>query len=207
MKPYLFILLLSKTMSTFLNKSLEDALEDAKWDAEFSENREADLLEEYMAAKADRGEQGHDGCFPNISGPGATVWISRKGKDGLLCYFDTLEEGYDFGHAFLKKYTSDSVYYAEQRYEMNSLHMILTTGKGLICSREGLTIGIYKNRMVGSIIWTSMNGAFIVPSGLAMVLGINGEPKQTCLEEMKDKRLRLYVIPWVRSWQEEAERA
>jgi hypothetical protein len=195
-------------MSTFLNKSLEEALEDAKWDAEFSENRrEEDLLEEYNATKADKGEQGHDGCFPNLSGPGATVWIKRDGAKGLLCYFDTLEEGYDFGQAFLKKHTPEPVYYTEKACPTDSLNMILTTGKGVIGSDAGLTIGMYKNRMVGSIIWTYMNEAFVVPSGLAMVLGPNGTPKQSCLEVMKDKRLCQYVIPWDYSWQQEVVRS
>jgi hypothetical protein len=193
-------------MSTFLNKSLEEALEDAKWDAEFSENREAALLNEYNATKADKGEQGHDGCFPNLSGSGATVWIKRAGAVGLLCYFDTLEEGYDFGHAFLKKHTPEPVYYTERHYEASSLNMILTTGKGLVCSDGGITIGIYKNRMISSMIWNYMDEAFIVPPGLGMVLGLNGTPKQSCLETMKDKRLSLYVIPWAFTWKQEVVR-
>lgn len=194
-------------MSIFLNKTLEDALEDAKWEAEFSENREADLLNEYRTVKNDKGEQGHDGCFPNLSGPGATVWIKRDGHKGLLCYFDTLEEGYDFGNTFLKKHTSESIYYMEPYYGKDSLNVILTTGKGLVGGNGSLTIGIYKYRMVDNSIWSYMDEAFIVPSGLAVVLGPNGTPKQSCLDVMKDKRLNLYVIPWVRTWQQEAVRA
>jgi hypothetical protein len=209
-------------MSTFLNKSLEDALEDAKWDAEFSENREAILFEEYMGAKADGGEQGHDGCFPNLSGPGATVWIYREGKEGLLCYFDTIEEAYDFGEAFLKEHTSDlrserlgSVNYVEWRdkmgalwaadyNKMDSLNMILAKEKGVIGSSRHLTVGIYKRKEVSPIVWSYMNGAFIVPPGLAMVLGPNGEPKRSFLQTMKDKRLHLYPITWANTWQQEA---
>jgi hypothetical protein len=84
--------------------------------------------------------------------------------------------------------------------------MILTFGKGLIGSNGAITIGIYKNRMIDSIIWTYMNEAFVVPSGLAIVLGPNGTPKQSCLETMKDKRLSLYVIPWAFTWQQEVGR-
>jgi hypothetical protein len=209
-------------MSSFLNKSLEEALEEAKWDAEFSENREKALFEEYKTTKADGGEQGHDGCFPNLSGPGATVWICRDGHEGLLCYFDTLEEGFDFGDAFLKTHTSDlrsewlgSVNYIEWRdkmgalwaadyNKMDSLNMILVKEKGIIGSSNHLTVGIYKYRAVASIIWSYMNSAFIVPPGLAMVLGPNGTPKRSFLETMKDKRLFLYPITWKNAWQQEA---
>jgi len=212
-------------MSSFLNKSLEEALEDAKWDAEFSENRTEALIEMYWAAKADGGEQGHDGCFPNLLGSGATVWISRKDGNGLICYFDTIEEGFDFGHAFLKEHTSDlrsefsgSKSYVEWRDSMgalwaadytklDSVYKVLSSGCGHIGISNGFTVGIYKGKMVASTIWKYMNGAFIVPAGLAMVLGASGMPKTSCLDTMKDKRLSLYIVPWANTWRQEVVRA
>lgn len=208
-------------MSTSLSFS-ESAIEEAKWEAEFAENRMDDLLDEYREAKANRDQECGEDTFPNLDGVGATVWIRRGNVDGLVCYFDSIEEGFEFGHTFLKEHTSDlrsemngSLNYVEWRDKvgalwaakytpLDSLNLILGAGKGMVGSSGNLTVGIYKGRKVDDIVWGHMGNACIVPAGLAIKLGLSNMPRRVCLEPMKDVRLNKYVLSWPNNWRMEA---
>lgn len=207
-------------MSSFVNNGIEAALEEAKWEAEFAEMREQALIDEYYMDKGNKydGEHGHDGCFPNLAGPGATVWISRLGATGLICYFDTFEEAFEFGHAFLKEHTSDLrseqgntkdyVTWNDNKGAENykygdSLSAICAKQGGIIGQSMQLLVGIYKNKAIHSSIWAEMSSAVIVPAGLAMVLGPNKNPKHKLLDITKDERISKYIVEWSKPWRSE----
>ena len=210
-------------MSSFADNSIEAALEEAKWEAEFAEMREQALIDEYHMDKRNKydGEQGHDGCFPNLAGPGATVWIRRWGTTGLICYFDTIAEAFEFGHAFLKEHTSDlrsergtskdyvtwkdskgAVWAADYKYG-DSLSAIQSKQGGIIGQSEQLLVGIYKSRAIQSSIWAQMSSAVIVPAGLALILGVNKNPKDKLLDSTKDERVSKYIVEWSKPWRSE----
>lgn len=219
-----FCFIVQKTKSKMSNSSIfsESAIEEAKWEAEFAENRMDDLLDEYREAKANQDQEHGEDTFPNLSGVGATVWIRRNNADGLVCYFDTIEEGFEFGQTFLREHTSDlrsemngTLNYVEWRDKMgalwaanyvpmDSVNIVLGTGKGFIGSSGNVTVGMYKGRKIDEIIWGHMGKACIVPAGLAIKLGLSNMPRPVCLEPLKDRRLNRYVLTWPNTWQMEA---
>ena len=199
-----------------MNTSIDEMLESSKWDAEFAEGRETELIAEYYEAKADGGEQGHDGCFPNLSGPGATVWIERQGGPGLICLFDSAAEAFEFGHAFLREHTSDlkservgggdyvywqdnmgAVWAADYRSYDNMTH-IMYAGKGIIGKSSSLKVGMYADRNIWTKKWSDNN--VIVPAGLAMVLGVSGKPNAHLIDSTKHTNVSVYILAAVRDW-------
>lgn len=199
-----------------MNTSFDEMLESSKWDAEFAEGRENGLIDEYYEAKADGGEQGHDGCFPNISGPGATVWIERLGAPGFICLFDSTEEAFEFGHAFLREHTSDlksermgfgdyvywqddmgAVWAADYR-SYDSINHIMNMGGGIIGKGSALTVGMYNDRRILAKNWSDKN--VIVPAGVAMILGTSGVPNAHLIDTTKNKNISTYILAPVREW-------
>jgi len=155
---------------------IKQILEDAKWEAEFAEGREADLIAEYRAAKADGGEQGHDGCFPTLSGPGFTLWIQRQSAPDLLCYFDDAVKARDFGHAYLIHHTTEYV------SGYGSL--------GLIGYSNDIRIELHAKRGAPK----ACLSAFVVPVTVALKLGLHGMEPLHLFDKTKDSRVKVYML-------------
>jgi len=60
--------------------NIEEILEGARWEAEFGEGRFA---------------------------AGVAIWIRRSGAKDIVCHFDSIEQAYNFGCAFLLKHCPD----------------------------------------------------------------------------------------------------
>jgi hypothetical protein len=188
-----------------LNSSFEIALEEAKWEAEFGENRLEALLNESNLAD-------------HTQGAGFTVWIQRASADGLLCHFATMEEGFTFGHAFLRTHTSDlraelfgSKTYVEWRdnkgalwaadySKIDSLNMIRSRGGGLIGFGKDISVGLCTGKTIPSNAWSNMASAYIVPAGLAMGLGTHKSLNPIGIIPTPDARIHRYMLPWTASW-------
>jgi hypothetical protein len=164
-------------------------------------------------------EQNDEIPFPDIAG--ATILINRSFSTGLLCYFTTLEEGFEFGHAFLQKHTSELRVERPGVNEFFGLHddygklcvadyeygdiisIIRKNGWGRIGKNKGVSIDLYTGCGIPVGIWAETINIHILPSGLAMILGEYGRVSNDTLDNTSDPRIKIYMLDWPRSWHTE----
>ena len=148
-----------------------------------------------------------------------TVLIRRSFSTGLMCYFNTLEEGFEFGHALLREHTSDlhtersdsntyiewydthgALWLADYIYG-DMFSTIKMNGGGCIGKSKGFHVEIFVGHGIPANI--RVDTIHIVPPGLAITLGEYGRVSNTTLDTSSDPRIKIYMLGWSRSWKME----
>ena len=142
--------------------------------------------------------------------PGSTIWIHLL-NDDLVCYFDTMEEGFEYGHAYLKEHSYErnvntahkTDYYNCYGQAMfynyiseDSFEKISKNSYGNIGLTNSIQISLYKKRTLPYNLWSYVKYAIVIEPGIALTKFNTIENKDL----KRDGRIFICTISDTKHW-------
>ena len=145
----------------------------------------------------------------------SAVWIHLP-YGNVICYFDTLEEGFEYGHAFLKENSAEINtkpavktayynYYGEPIFynyiAHDSLSSISKNSSGSIGLTNQLEVFLYKEKRLPFDLWTRTEHVIISNPGIALGM-FNYIFENHHFISGKDHRIKRCTVSDFRHWRD-----
>jgi len=149
---------------------------------------------------------------------GATIWIHRALEPDIICRFNTLKEGFTYGHAYMTEHNlvlndNPSIhktcvydYYGYAWFAdyipVDSLEHIRKNGYGTIGNSPTHQVALYKGYGLPFDLWSCTQKVVIMPPGLAMTANDFNNIPSEYFTKYKDDRIAYCTLRDYNHWRD-----